>query len=486
MSKSLLISNLKNLLLTIINGVKFLEKPRINLYKNPAFNYDTLCKLIDKKKMGIITVSDLYTFLESNSVNVPKSLIQLLITHFGMNKEGINDTFLTYNDFKSLLYPKTFIGSKVEFKDNNDNIDFDLQQVFSKLILNEIKLLTAISFALDKFFDDDTFAVYDIIKLLSQYETNYIDENMLEKFCMNYNIELYHNEMKIILYYLKADSKRRISYNQLKSLFKLFVVSNDMIDFNNHISSSSNNFQINNLDQIKLNSKRAIEDYQKINLQEFLLTVMKYETILYNCRKQIFLNQEIIPIELFYIFDIDEQNMITKDNFKNTLYNEFNISPTNEEINIVYHQFSENEDYFIYDDFKKMLIPFDEIDNGDKLIELNNEEISPESKELIVQIMKLTLTLEEKIEKLKLQYVNNKNFSPYEEFLILKGKGFPKARKIDKRMVFNFLVSGAQKNDNLTEFGISLIFSRFDYDKDLMISYEDFVRAISPIYNYKI
>ena len=50
MSKSLLISNLKNLLLTIINGVKFLEKPRINLYKNPAFNYDTLCKLIDKKK----------------------------------------------------------------------------------------------------------------------------------------------------------------------------------------------------------------------------------------------------------------------------------------------------------------------------------------------------------------------------------------------------------------------------------------------------
>ena len=44
MSKSLLISNLKNLLVTIINGVKLLEKPRINLYKNPGFNYDTLCK----------------------------------------------------------------------------------------------------------------------------------------------------------------------------------------------------------------------------------------------------------------------------------------------------------------------------------------------------------------------------------------------------------------------------------------------------------
>ena len=77
-------------------------------------------------------------------------------------------------------------------------------------------------------------------------------------------------------------------------------------------------------------------------------------------------------------------------------------------------------------------------------------------------------------------------FQYFEEFLILKGKSFPKARKIDKRMVYNFLVSGTQKNDNLTEFGISLIFSRFDYDRDLMISYEDFVRAISPIYNYKI
>ena len=482
MSKSILISNLKNLLVTIINGVKLLEKPRINLYKNPGFNYDTLCKLIDKKKIGTITVSDLFTFLQSNSVNVSKSLIQLLITHFGMNKEGIHDTFLTYNEFKLLLYPKTFIGSKVEFKNNNENIDFDLQQVFSKLILNELKLLTAISFALDKFFDDDTFTVYDIIKLLNQSETNYIDENMIEKFCMNYNIELDLNEMKIILYYLKADSDRRISYNQLKSLFKLFVVSNDMIKFNKNSSSLS----IDNLNQIKLNSKNSIDEYQKINLHEFLLSVMKYETILYNCRKQIFLNQEIIPIELFYIFDIEEQNMITKDNFKNTLYNEFNISPTNEEINIVYHQFSENEDYFEYDDFKKMLIPFDELDNGDKLIELNNEEISPESKELIVQIMKLTLTLEEKIEKLKMQYVNNKNFSPYEEFLILKGQGFPKARKIDKRMVYNFLVSGTQKNDNLTEFGISLIFSRFDYDRDLMISYEDFVKGISPINNYQI
>ena len=58
MSKSLLISNLKNLLVTIINGVKLLEKPRINLHKNPGFNYDTLCKLIDQKKLGIITVSD--------------------------------------------------------------------------------------------------------------------------------------------------------------------------------------------------------------------------------------------------------------------------------------------------------------------------------------------------------------------------------------------------------------------------------------------
>ena len=484
MSKTLLISNLKNLLLTIINGAKFLEKPRISLFKNPQFNYDTLCKLIDKKKIGVITVSDLYNFLISNSVKIPISLIQLLIIHFGMSNSSINDSFLTYNDFKKLLFPKTYIASKVDFKENIENIDFDLQQIFSKVILNEIKLITNISFSLDKFFEDQSFTVYDIIKLLNPNGANYINENMLEKFCLDYNIELYHNEMKIILYYLKADENRKISYSQLKNIFKLFVVSKEMINFNKNNTNLSNTFDSLNL--LKQGIKNQIEKYQKINLHQFLLSVIQYETILYNLRKQVYINNEIIPIELFYIFDKDEQNMITKNNFKNTLYNEFNISPTNVEINLVFHNYSDNEDYLIYNDFKKMLIPFDQLDKGDKLIELNSEEISNDSKQLIIQIFQATLTLEEKIEKLKMQYVNNKNFSPYEEFLILKGKGFPKARKIDKRMVYNFLIVGADKKDNLTEFGINILFSRFDYDQDLMLSYEDFVKGISPINNYQI
>ena len=53
-------------------------------------------------------------------------------------------------------------------------------------------------------------------------------------------------------------------------------------------------------------------------------------------------------------------------------------------------------------------------------------------------------------------------------------------------MVYNFLIVGADKKDNLTEFGINILFSRFDYDQDLMLSYEDFVKGISPINNYQI
>ena len=59
MSKQLLISNIKTLLTTIINGVLSSENQRISLYKTNNFNYMLLCYSIDKHKTGLITPKNL-------------------------------------------------------------------------------------------------------------------------------------------------------------------------------------------------------------------------------------------------------------------------------------------------------------------------------------------------------------------------------------------------------------------------------------------
>ena len=73
---------LKNLLESIIFYSKEIEQTRIYLYKNPSFNYQTLCHRIDRSNLNIITLPDLLNFLNSNTYKVPKSLLQVFILHF--------------------------------------------------------------------------------------------------------------------------------------------------------------------------------------------------------------------------------------------------------------------------------------------------------------------------------------------------------------------------------------------------------------------
>ena len=89
--------------------------------------------------------------------------------------------------------------------------------------------------------------------------------------------------------------------------------------------------------------------------------------------------------------------------------------------------------------------------------------------------------IESKIEKLKIKYTNSNNFNCYEDFLKLKGQ-MRSAQKIDKKMLYNYLL---QNNNGYTIDSIPFeaLFNRIDWDEDLMISYEDFARFVSPVTN---
>ena len=215
------------------------------------------------------------------------------------------------------------------------------------------------------------------------------------------------------------------------------------------------------------------------------MSLAKYEKIMYNARTKIYNSNDIIPIELFYLFDINNLNCINRICFKEILYNTFGLSVTNEELNLIYHNYCDDTDEMSYDEFKRLILPFDKLNSPEKMISLDNEEVSPQSKMEVIEMFKVLLTFEVKIEKIKMKFVNDKNFSPYEQFLILKGGNNPKIKKIDKRMIYNYLIENTNEV-TIDELELSLILNRMDNDRDLLISYEDFTFSISPIDIYNV
>ena len=115
---------------------------------------------------------------------------------------------------------------------------------------------------------------------------------------------------------------------------------------------------------------------------------------------------------------------------------------------------------------------------------ISNEEVSAQSRREVIEMFKVILTFEGKIEKIKMKFVNDKNFSAYEQFLVLKG-GNSKIRKIDKRMIYNYLMENTN-GVTIEEGDVRLILNRMDRDKDMLISYEDFTFSIAPIEVYNV
>ena len=372
---------------------------------------------------------------------------------------------------KLFLYPKTYAVSQEKMSDDNSEINFDLEEVACKIFISELKLINEVAKVLDGFYADDSFVVYDIVRMLNGGEPNdFIDENGIEDFCARTKIEMSHNEMKILLYYLQSGKDRKISYSQLKNFFKNFVIADDIQNYFMSVKvKHSENLQNKNY-------------IGKISLSDFLISLAKYEKIMYNSRVKIFNASDIIPIELFYLFDINNMNSISRLCFKEILYSTFGLSVTNEEINLIYHNYCDDNDEMSYEEFKRLILPCDRLDEQEKMI--SNEEVSAQSRAEVIEMFKVILTFEGKIEKIKMKFVNDKNFSAYEQFLVLKG-GNSKIRKIDKRMIYNYLIENTN-GVTIEEGDVRLILNRMDRDKDMLISYEDFTFSIAPIDVYNI
>jgi Ca2+-binding EF-hand superfamily protein len=90
--------------------------------------------------------------------------------------------------------------------------------------------------------------------------------------------------------------------------------------------------------------------------------------------------------------------------------------------------------------------------------------------------------VEKQIDYLKMNYFYKRDFSPYEEFIQLRGNN-KKANHITKIMLASFLdnfLENGEKKELLLKSKFEPFFNRFDKDGDLLISYTDFIQSIEP------
>lgn len=495
-SRDMIINYIKMLFISIIENEKLIESNRIALYTNKLFDYSTLCERLDAQKIGLITPNQIRTFLLCHSINAPNNIIKILFNYYGdiESKNNNLDKYFSYESFNSFLYPKTYISSRISSINSKGNLSYDLEQKVCKILLNEFGLINEVTKILDLFYLDGNFMIFDIIKFFNNgKENNFINELFIEKFCIKYNIRINHNELKFLLYFLGSDSEQHISYNQLKKLFRTFILNLNSID-----AEQNNKFFIYTLNSYSSEAmKNVIKQYSQsipgnIELNEFLKQFIDLEYILYVQKKKLYLCEDLIPIELFYLFDTKDRNFFTMQEFKSVLAHYFGISATLDEIKIIFYNYSISDDeknnslkgVMNFNCFRKLLLPFDCLELPDKNILPELKNISFSTKNLLINFFQTLCTNEKKIDDLKTNFNYSKNFSPYEQFLKLKGI-VKKVQQVNKSMLLKYLENNLSDNYGINSIEelkkkIEPLYYRIDKDGDLLISFEDFSNFIRP------
>ncbi len=492
--REILIYNLRNLILIITENGKKIEALKTSLYTNKLFDYSTLCRRIDTNKNGIISKIDFEKFLLSHTINAPHTIIDVLFNYYGDAHLG-NEKYFSYEGFNYFLYPKNYISSRMTSIYSKNNISFDLEEKVCNIIMHEFALINEVTKALDNFYNDNNFTIYDIITFFyNGKENTFINDLLLEKFCIKYNIPITHNEMRLLLFYLKADSQNIITYNTLKEFFIIFVLDKTSLDTERNNSFFKNtllNYTYFSLDKIN-NNKIQIDQNNEIQLIDFIKEFLRLEYLLYIARKNLYLCNDFIPIELFYIFDNKNKNYFNISEFKTLLSAYFCIDATVDEVKIVFYNYStfkkddnsfQNKNCSMnYEDFKKLVLPYDCINLPEKMIQPDVNNLTNKTKSLIINFFQTLFYVEKQIDNLRMNYFYKRDFSPYEEFIQLRGNN-KKAHHITKVMLIAYLdqnLNEQEKKEILLKPKIDVFYNRLDKDEDLLISYSDFIHSIEP------
>ena len=344
----------------ISNDYKEFKKSQFNLKYSETFNPKNFFEFIDTEKKGIITEKEINTFLKNNAIVTTYLEIKLLLYLLRLNnmidinlfKEKILKIEKRFEEFN--VYPRIST-----YSDQLLLIDF-----FNKGLI----LCKDIIFYTDNIKDRYDFTLKDLMITIGHNPYSISLDDLYEFLNLNFTeIQDLFNLLNV-----SNNSDNQIIYKDIENIFYFDSLKENNIK-NKNIYDNMNLFYDNNNKEINLNEK-VIETKKNIE-SEFINYISIVIDLLNNIeeRKNQLVYRSDFNLEyLFKIFDNENKEFITKEDFKNGL-KLFNINISLDEINLIFdvYNFSDssnlNKEEFFY-----MMIPFNNKNYRDIIFKRNN------------------------------------------------------------------------------------------------------------------
>ena len=180
-------TKLSKIFINLAKGERKSEISRQVLCDNSDFNPFQLFKLLDIENKNYINSTNIINFLNSKGISVNNLEAQLLILFYDQNFDGV----LSYNEFLCLIKNQNSIkesSNQNNYNININNISFNLDYSFTKLLEKEIELSRKIIQLLSDIQNNKNFDIHELYHKV--IVSDYIDEkgiiNFLDKNCESF------------------------------------------------------------------------------------------------------------------------------------------------------------------------------------------------------------------------------------------------------------------------------------------------------------
>ena len=202
-----------------------IDSIRSALYSQKNFNPKMLFQYIDNQNKNNITLNDLISFLNENSISFKEENLRRFIHNFDKD----NDFCLNYKEFMGIILPlkdknqllQNNILSEIESDINYKGTDLDeiVKKIFCSLLTEEMDLITGCNKIIREILGYNGFTPYEAFLDIVNSNERYINENNLEYFLTRNNIEIKEEEIHQLMFRLDMDNDGKISYEEFQNMF---------------------------------------------------------------------------------------------------------------------------------------------------------------------------------------------------------------------------------------------------------------------------
>jgi len=220
-----------------------------------------------------------------------------------------------------------------------------------------------------------------------------------------------------------------------------------------------------------------------INYIEFLVEKEKNNI---DNKDKLSLRDDVTLKDLFFIFDYNKKNNISKNEFKSVCKKLLGLYPTSDQIVLVFKRYDKNKDDNLnLNEFLAMIRPlkeeyanylFSKKNSGNKNKEF--QQLSNKSKKLLIEVIRGIIDNEGNYYKFKDDIINQ-NLLEIKDLWNSISKYCKNKKGINKFEMNKLLI---ENGCSLSQYELDIIYNKLDYDKDQFISNEDLTQEFVNYY----